>query len=156
VLVGILVLVGLSGAARAELVTAGLSSLQEVPSNITGGKGVFLGNITAGDASIDYNLLYFALEGGAVTAAHIHVGQEGANGAISAFLCGGGGKPACPAPGTLVTGTITAADVGASGAGQGVGAGELGNLLQAIRAGKAYVNVHTTSFPAGEVRGQLP
>jgi hypothetical protein len=28
-------------------------------------------------------------------------------------------------------------------------------LLAAIQAGNAYVNVHTSQFPPGEVRGQL-
>jgi hypothetical protein len=29
------------------------------------------------------------------------------------------------------------------------------DLLAAIRAGTTYVNVHTTAFPGGEIRGQL-
>ena len=28
-------------------------------------------------------------------------------------------------------------------------------LVNAIKAGKVYVNVHTAAFPAGAVRGQL-
>lgn len=28
-------------------------------------------------------------------------------------------------------------------------------LLAAIRAGNAYVNVHTTQLPPGEIRGQM-
>jgi hypothetical protein len=40
-------------------------------------------------------------------------------------------------------------------AGQGVAAGEFAEVLQAIRAGAAYANVHTTNFPAGEIRGQV-
>jgi hypothetical protein len=39
---------------------------------------------------------------------------------------------------------------------QGITPGEFDELLEAIRAGVAYVNVHTSTFPAGEIRGQLP
>jgi hypothetical protein len=29
------------------------------------------------------------------------------------------------------------------------------DLIQAIVGGGAYVNIHTSQFPAGEIRGQL-
>jgi len=29
------------------------------------------------------------------------------------------------------------------------------NVLRAILAGVAYTNVHTTTFPGGEIRGQI-
>jgi len=53
-----------------------------------------------------------------------------------------------------VTGTITPADV-IGPASQGIGAGQFDKLVDAIRAGVTYVNVHTPSFPAGEIRGQI-
>ena len=40
--------------------------------------------------------------------AHIHFAQEGVNGGVAAFLCGGDGKPACPQGSGTVTGTIVA------------------------------------------------
>jgi len=52
------------------------------------------------------------------------------------------------------TGTITAADV-IGPVGQGIAAGEFAELLTALRAGKTYVNVHTTRFGAGEIRGPV-
>ena len=39
--------------------------------------------------------------------------------------------------------------------GQGIEAGALDELIAAIRAGKTYVNIHTTKWPAGEVRSQI-
>lgn len=148
-----LLTLGMPGSAAAEFMGARLTAFEEVPSIVSGALGFFAGEIAAGDGALNYTLLYFGLEGGAVSAAHIHVGQTAVNGGVSAFLCGGGGKPACPASGT-VTGTITGPDV-TGPAGQGVGAGELADLIRAIRAGAAYVNVHTATYPTGEIRGQI-
>jgi hypothetical protein len=75
------------------------------------------------------------------------------NGGVATFLCGGGGKPACPPSGT-VTGTISASDV-IGPASQGIAAGELDALVRAMRHGVTYANVHTDKFPDGEIRGQI-
>ena len=78
-------------------------------------------------------------------------------GGVIAFLCGGGSKPACP-PGTateaVVTGVITAADIGGPRA-QGIEPGSFDEAVRAIRAGATYANVHSTIFPQGEIRGQI-
>ena len=85
--------------------------------------------------------------------AHVHFGNRSIAGGISAFLCGGGSKPRCPQFGT-VTGTITAADV-IGPATQGIEAGAIAELIRAMRAGETYANVHSTKFPAGEIRAQI-
>ncbi len=102
--------------------------------------------------TIDYTLSYSGLEA-PVLFAHVHFGNRFTSGGVSAFLCGGGGKPACPQSGA-VSGTITAADV-IGPAGQGIAAGEFGELVDAMRAGLTYANVHSTKFPSGEIRGQI-
>jgi|SRR5688572_2699748 len=135
-----------------------LAGEHEVPVISTGASGGFHARISDDGQSIQYELAYSDLEG-TVTQAHIHVGQRDVNGGISAFLCsnlgnGPAGTQACPAAPAVITGTITAADViGPSG--QGVAAGELDELISAMRDGNAYANVHTTLFPAGEIRSQL-
>ena len=86
--------------------------------------------------------------------AHIHFGQEGVNGGVAAFLCGGNGRPACPQGSGTVTGTITADNVKAIPA-QGLEARDIGALIRAIKAGYAYANVHSQQFGSGEIRGQL-
>jgi hypothetical protein len=52
--------------------------------------------------------------------------------------------------GVLAQGTITAANL--MGPLQGK---TLEDLVSVIKAGDAYVNVHTTAHPGGEIRGQL-
>jgi hypothetical protein len=137
-----------------EILGTGLSGLEEVPVITTRGSGAFFVRIHPGDAGIDYVLVYEDLEGGTVLQAHIHLGQVGVAAPIVIHLCGSGDKAACPAsPGSL-SGTLTGADVVALPS-QAVAAGEIGEVVRAIRAGKTYANVHTSTYPSGEVRGQI-
>jgi hypothetical protein len=84
-----------------------------------------------------------------ITASHIHLAPSGMNGEVVVTLYDG---PTIPGPftGVLAQGTITAGDLEGSLAGQPLSA-----LIAKINADSAYVNVHTLSFPAGEIRGQL-
>ena len=67
------------------------------------GKGRFTASIDDQNQIISYELSYEGLEGETTIQAHIHFAQRSVNGAIHAFLCGGGGKPACPAiEGTVI------------------------------------------------------
>ena len=145
-------------------ISESLIGYEEVPSVSTVASGEFRARISDDDTRIDYELSYADLEG-AVTQAHIHIGQKGVNGGISVWLCGNpspgpppinppAGTPAClPSPATI-TGTLTADNV-VGPAGQGIAAGEFAELIQAIRAGKTYANVHSTKFPGGEIRSQI-
>jgi hypothetical protein len=133
---------------------ARLSGFQEVPAISTQGSGSLRLKVNDAGTSISFELSYANLEGGAVAAAHIHFAQPGVNGAPIAWLCGGGGKPACPAAPAKITGTIVAADIIDASA-QGIAAGQLGEALRAMRAGVTYVNVHTAGFPNGEIRGLI-
>jgi hypothetical protein len=149
----LVVLAGASAAAddRIEL-RARLTGFEEVPPISTTGRGDFRAEVE--DEEMQFRLRYSNLEGGSIVGAHIHFGQSGVNGGIVVHFCGTGGKPACPpAPATL-EGTITAADV-VGVAAQGIAAGEFDEVLRAIRAGRGYVNVHTTTFSGGEIRGQI-
>lgn len=135
-----------------------LVSFQEVPALSSSGSGEFRARISNDGSQIQYELTYDGMTD-SPTQAHIHFGQKSVNGGISVFLCsnlGNGpvGTQACPAQPGVITGTITAADV-IGPTGQGIAAGELAELVSAIRAGAAYVNVHTVAFPGGEIRSQL-
>lgn len=130
-----------------------MSGFQEVPTLATASSGEIDGKIAQNEMSVSYTLSYENLEAPALFA-HIHIGARGTNGGVIAFLCGGGGKPPCPAFSGTVEGSITAANV-IGPVGQGIGPGELSEAIRAIRAGMVYANVHTTKFTGGEIRGQL-
>lgn len=84
-----------------------------------------------------------------VTAAHIHEGAKGANGGPVANLFTGPKKEG-EFSGTLAEGTITDKDLSGSLYGKSIS-----DLVDMIKAGKAYVNVHTDKNPDGEIRGQI-
>jgi CHRD domain len=135
---------------RGGSLRAHLNGYSEVPAISTTASGRFKATIEGSE--IHYTLRYDGLEG-PVRFAHIHFAQEDVNGGVVAFLCGGGGKPACPQSGE-VTGTVTAADV-IGPADQGIEAGEIDELIAAMRSGNTYANVHSDKFPSGEIRGQI-
>jgi hypothetical protein len=86
---------------------------------------------------------------------HFHFAPTKVAGGVMIFLCGGGGQPTCPQ--TLsgsFSGTITAANVTGPTA-QGIAAGDLTSALEAVGEGNSYINMHTTMFPGGELRGQI-
>ena len=134
-----------------------LIGYNEVPPISTTAKGSFTGRVDPVAKTITFTLTYSGLSSNALFA-HIHFGQKGVAGGVSAFLCGGGGKPACPATAGTVNGTIAATDVINTVAGtvnQGIGAGEFDELISAMKAHATYANVHSQSFPGGEIRAQL-
>jgi hypothetical protein len=141
----------------AKHLNAELEGFQEVPSISTNAKGEI--KLKLNGSSIQYRLEYSGFGTGTppnnAMAAHIHFAQEGVNGGIAAFLCGGGGKPACPQSSGTVTGTITGADVRDLDVTQGLKAGDIAALIRAIKAGYTYANVHSVKFTGGEIRGQI-
>jgi hypothetical protein len=134
---------------------ASLSGFNEVPPKATNGTGSF--RARASDGAITFTLTYSGLSTPAFMS-HLHFAQPGVNGGIFVWLCGtAGGKPACPDGTTTratVTGRITAADITAV-PDQGVTAMDLATALRIIQNGDAYVNVHTSKYPGGEIRGQV-
>jgi len=142
-----------------------LSGDEEVPVRITGAHGSANVRLAKDGQSIDFQLVVNDIRN--VTQAHIHMAPKGTNGGIVVWffpsvkattaLPGGGGEH----HGMLAQGTFTAADLRGALAGH-----PLSDLIAAIAAGRAYVNIHTDDgvappntgpgdFPGGEVRGQL-
>jgi hypothetical protein len=96
---------------------------------------------------LEFKLIVANIEN--VTAAHIHLGAPGVPGGVVLPLFVGGG-PGNNVNGILAEGTLTAANLSGALAGA-----TLERLRDEILAGNAYVNVHTTQNPPGEIRGQL-
>jgi hypothetical protein len=145
--------------AQAQNFIAWLTGYQEVPSVSTPADGIFQARVTNQGTGFDYVLQYEDVAG-TVQQAHIHFAQWAVNGPIVVWLCGTATNPGpagtqtCPQSGTL-RGTITAANVLAAAATQQLAAGEIGEVIRAMRAGAAYVNVHSSISPGGEIRGQI-
>jgi hypothetical protein len=140
---------------------ATLIGYEEVPAVDTVAGGTFDARIAKDEGSVDYTLTYSGLQA-PVIMSHIHFGQKSVNGSIIVWLCGTPANPGppgtqtCPGTGGTVSGTFTSANVLASSTtSQQLKAGDLASLIDAIRAGIAYVNVHSSLSPGGEIRGQF-
>ena len=135
---------------------ANLSGGDEVPANASTATGD--ATFTLDGDQLDYTVNVSGLENPVV--AHIHLAAAGANGAVRLNLCGTGDpQPPCgTGDGVLATGT--------NGTTVGDPPITFDDLIEAMRNGEAYVNVHTddgaappNSGPgdliAGEIRGQI-
>jgi hypothetical protein len=133
---------------------ANLDGYQETPAISTTGWGTFRADLVSDD-TLHFVFHYEGLTGGNSLFAHVHFGQKSVAGGVSFFLCGGSTNPtACPNTTGTVEGDVKAADVIGPG-GQGIAAMEFAEILKAMRAGVAYVNIHTATYPNGEIRGQI-
>ncbi len=110
--------------------TAQLSGTQEVPAVTTGAIGT-------GTLTLDPNTLALSggitLDGMTATMAHVHEAEPGNNGGVVVNLVAGSGNTWTVPAGTVLTGAQAAS----------------------FKIGNLYFNAHSTSFPAGEVRGQI-
>jgi hypothetical protein len=133
-----LVVAGAAGArpeATAVRVAAEMTATNETPTpkgDVGNARGTFTATLTKSGtgATIAWRLEFNGLSGNA-TAAHIHVASRGQAGPVRVPLC------APCSSGVTGTATIDAA------------------VLEAILTDRAYVNVHTQTNPAGEIRDQL-
>jgi CHRD domain len=117
--------------------TSTLKASAEVPKPTgvkVGATGTFTGTAVQaranGRATLTWKLTFARLTGPAA-AAHIHIGKPGKAGNVMVALCG-----PCKS-GKRGTANLTSAQ------------------LKTIRAGSTYVNVHTATNAAGEIRGQV-
>jgi hypothetical protein len=124
---------------------------EEVPANNSRAQGQALFRLSDDGLTLSYKLIVANIQN--VTQSHIHLAPAGTNGGIVVWL-----YPSAPpaqlipgrTQGVLAEGEITSNDLVNALAGR-----DLEALLTEIRAGNAYVNVHTSQFPPGEIRGQL-
>jgi hypothetical protein len=153
-------LLALPATAHATFFQANLDGYQEVPSVATRAQGLFEARSNSSRTEVEYSLTFSNMQA-PVTQAHIHFAQTSVNGPIIIWLCGSAtnpgpaGTPACPQGRGTVSGIFTSAHVLASPATQQLEAGEIEAFVEAMRASSAYVNVHTSASPGGEIRGQI-
>jgi hypothetical protein len=125
------------------VVRAQLSGFQAVPVVSTTGNGEFRARINTQTNEIEYEVSYSDLQA-PVLQTHIHLGQHSVNGGILVWLCQTATNPA-PAAVAAITpacssttfssnGIITAASIVGPGGAQQLGAGELAELVAALRA----------------------
>lgn len=126
---------------------AELNGSQVVPPVSTIATGDATAKVDISDTQVEYRVEVSNLSD--IQSAHIHLAPSGQNGDVVAVLYPGPTKPGS-FTGLLCEGTLLTADLKGPLAGKDVKA-----LVSAMRAGSTYVNVHTDSFPAGEIRGQL-
>jgi hypothetical protein len=116
-------------------IEADMTAANETPTpkgDVGNAQGTFTGTLTKSGTGgqLTWRLAFDGLSGNAI-AAHIHVGAPGVAGPVRVPLC------APCTSGVTGTATITA------------------EVLDAIMTGRAYVNVHTPTNPAGEIRDQV-
>ena len=123
---------------------ATLNGANETPAVTTDGSGT--ATLTVNGGTVTYTVNITGLSA-APLASHLHLGAAGvAGGVVVPFK----GLPTT-ATGTF-TGTFTEADIKPS---TSPAVTTLADLIVQMRAGKVYVNVHTSNNQGGEIRGQV-
>jgi len=137
--IAIALVVAGSASARSQAtkveIGATMAASEEVPApkgDVGSAGGTFTGTLTKSDAGtvLSWQLSFSNLTGPGI-AAHIHIAARGTPGPVVVPLC---------APCT--SGATGTANINAT-------------VLEAIQNDRAYVNVHTKTNPAGEIRGQV-
>ncbi|MFZ0333279.1 MAG: CHRD domain-containing protein [Candidatus Acidiferrales bacterium] len=130
---------------------ATLSGQNQSPPINTPAHGTATFTLSKTGKSLTYHLYVADIENPSM--AHIHIGPAGKEGPVAVWL-----YPTHPPAqvekgkftGVLATGIITARRLEGPLKGK-----TIADLVQEIKNGDAYVNVHTLQHPAGEIRGQI-
>ncbi len=133
-----LVIAGAAGArsqATPIQIVATMVAGDETPTpkgEVASARGSFTGTLTKSDSGtvLNWQLSFGSLTGDAI-AAHIHIAERGTAGPVVVPLCS-----------PCTSGATGTANINAT-------------VLEAIQNDRAYVNVHTKTNPAGEIRGQV-
>jgi len=133
-----------------EKYVAELRSTNEVPANASAAAGRVVLLVSRDASYAEYSVEQGGLSGG-IRGGHFHRAAAGVNGPIVLsffFDASTGAAINTPTPGTT--------DLELSGSiGRTINKTQLDTILADLRAGNLYANIHTPSFPGGEIRGQL-
>lgn len=136
--------------AKEKKYSAFLSGFEEVqePAVKADGAGQASFTLSSDEKKLSFKLIVSNTDH--IIFAHIHLAPVGENGLIVVTLLPHQTPSTGLVNGVLAQGEIMAKDL--SGPLEGK---TLSDLIKAIETGKAYVNVHTDEYPAGELRGQV-
>lgn len=123
-----------------------LSGAQQVPAVDTLAWGSAFFQLSPDGSMLRYKLTVANIWD--VFASHIHLAPAGVNGPVVVTLYGA--EPSGRLDGVIAQGVIMASDLVDLLDGKPLSA-----LVDEMNAGNAYVNVHTTAYPGGEIRGQI-
>ena len=140
----VLVLAGCGGSGPATNFTATLAGGNEVPATTSSGTGS--ATLTLSGTTVNYTVTFTGLSA-AASMSHIHVGPATGTGPVVVPFTG---IPS--ATSGSFSGSFTAADIQAS---TNPPVATLDDLLAQMRNHGAYVNIHSSFAPAGEIRGQI-
>jgi outer membrane autotransporter protein len=153
------VLLAASATAQAQIYKAVLSGANEVPAVTTAGTGVGVVSLNTTTHEMRVSTTFSGLNGN-TTAAHIHCcTAPGANAGVATQTPTFTGFPAGVTAGTYNTTfnmglapSWNAAFITANG---GTPAGAEAALSAGLDGGRAYLNIHSSTSPGGEIRGNL-
>lgn len=142
-----ILLTAAAASAQQVRMTATLSAGEETPALLSGAVGTAeVGvDVTARELSVTVRVFNLPT---ASTAGHIHVGPRGVAGPVVLDFPGVAGRT-----GDFVLAFRLSQTALRPNAALGINTME--DVIQAIVGGNAYVNIHSTTNPGGEIRGQL-
>jgi len=127
-------IIHLSVSATVFPISVTFSGLQETPANGSTGTGTFVGTYNDATDSLIYTITFSGLSAN-VTAAHFHTAPPGI---AAGVLIGPGGFPTGVLSGSFTDTLVLTA-----------------SQEDSLKRGLFYFNIHTTAFPAGEIRAQI-
>lgn len=146
-MVSALLLSAAAASAQVVVATATLTSGEETPIFLSGAAGTAEVAVDTVAKEFAVTLRIFNIPT-TTTAGHIHVGAKGIAGPVVIDFPGIGGRL-----GDFVT-TFRVGEASFRPA-AAIGINTIDDVIQAVANGNAYVNIHTTTNPGGEIRGQL-
>ncbi|MES3033956.1 MAG: CHRD domain-containing protein [Gemmatimonadota bacterium] len=134
-----------------ERFAATLGGASVVPATTSANTGSITLQSVPGDSILAFSLSVANMSG--ITQAHLHNAAAGANGATVAWLLPVNGNSA-QAPSVTLDGVISLGDIEPSWV-RGSPRLAMDSVKALLRAGRLYVDVHSSTFTAGEIRGQV-
>lgn len=146
-----------AAAQAATVFTATLTGDQQVPPVVTDASGS--ATLTLNDAmdALAYEITVMGIDVADFTGGHFHSAPAGANGPVIFGFQGPVGGPVDDVDGdlTLIGDMMGFTVSGVWDGAEGRNGMTLADDIATFLSGGVYINIHSTAFPSGEVRGQV-